>query len=467
MPLDLSRFKGQHMFVVGLGRSGLATARALATGGARVTVWDDNEERRLIAGGEGFTIMGPDGAGRADLVVPSPGIPLTHPMPHAAVSAADAARVPLIGDVELLARTQPLARIIGITGTNGKSTTTSLIGHICAGDRPKVAVGGNLGPPVVGLPPLSAPDRYVLELSSYQLDLCHALTPTVAVLLNIAPDHLDRHGGMAGYKAAKERIFRGQTAQDHAIVGVDDLESQDIFTRLKQEGHQRVIPISGVRPVEGGVYALKGMLIDATGEVPEEIMSLSGIATLPGSHNHQNAAAAYAACRAVGVSRSLIVAGINDFPGLDHRQQLIKTLQGVRFVNDSKATNPEAAEKALASYGAIYWIAGGRPKSGADYKVLEPLLGRVKHTYLIGEATAPLAPWLLRNDVRYTRAGGLVNATQQAFDAARAALKAGEVTDPVVLLSPACASFDQFANFEARGEAFVHAVSSVGLEVAL
>jgi UDP-N-acetylmuramoylalanine--D-glutamate ligase len=467
MPLDLSRLKGQHVFVVGLGRSGLATARALTTDGARVTAWDDNEERRLIASGEGFTIMSPSDAGRADLVLPSPGIPLSHPVPHAAVTAADAAQVPVIGDVELLARVQPLARIIGITGTNGKSTTTSLIGHICASDRPQVAVGGNLGPPVVELPPLSAPDRYVLELSSYQLDLCHTLTATVAVLLNIAPDHLGRHGGMVGYKAAKERIFRGQTAHDHAIVGVDDLESQDIFTRLKQEGHQRVIPISGARPVEGGVYARQGKLIDATGEVPEEIMSLSGIATLPGTHNHQNAAAAYAACRAVGVSRTLIVAGIKDFPGLDHRQQLIKTLRGVRFVNDSKATNPEAAEKALASYGAIYWIAGGQSKSGVNYKALEPLLGRVKHAYLIGEATARLAPWLLRNDVRYTRAGDLTSATQQAFDVALAALEAGEVTDPVVLLSPACASFDQFANFEARGQAFVNAVSNIGREVAL
>jgi UDP-N-acetylmuramoylalanine--D-glutamate ligase len=377
----------------------------------------------------------------------SPGIPHSFPAPHPAVLRAGAAGAEIIGDIELLGRSQPTARYVGITGTNGKSTTTALIGHILAASGRRVEVGGNLGTAALSLAPLGEDGAYVLELSSFQLELVTTLAFDVAVLLNVTPDHLDRHGGMAGYIAAKRRIFVGQRAGATAIIGLDDPVCLEFAAALRKTP-ARVVPISVTRPASGGVYVDAGWLTDATGPRELRVLDLAAAERLPGSHNWQNAAAAYAAARAVGVEPEAAAAAIRSFAGLAHRQELVATLDGVRFINDSKATNADAAEKALACYQAIYWIAGGLPKAGG-ITPLAPYFERLRHAYLIGAATEEFAA-TLGNAVPFTRCGGL----SSAVGAAAAQAHADGVPGAVVLLSPACASYDQFASFEARGDAF-------------
>jgi UDP-N-acetylmuramoylalanine--D-glutamate ligase len=441
-------FAGRRVGVLGLARSGRAAVRSLAAGGAEVLAWDDNPAARDAVVGEFplSDLAGIDWRGVAALVL-SPGIPHSFPEPHPAVAQARDAGVDIIGDIELLGRAQPDAVYIGITGTNGKSTTTALIGHILATAGRRVQVGGNLGTAALTLAPLGADGAYVLECSSFQLELIASLAFRVAVLLNITPDHLDRHGDMEGYIAAKRRIFAGQGASGTAIVGIDDPICRGIAEELRARP-ARVLPISIVDAAPGGISAQSGWLVDATGPRAVRVLKLAEAERLPGSHNWQNAAAAYAAARAIGIAGEVAAAAIRSFPGLAHRQELVATLDGVRYINDSKATNADATEKALACYEAIYWIAGGLPKAGG-ISSLTGYFDRVKHAYLIGAAAEEFAA-TLSDSVPYTHSGDLATALRQASEAARR----DGVPGAVVLLSPACASYDQFPNFEVRGDTF-------------
>jgi UDP-N-acetylmuramoylalanine--D-glutamate ligase len=441
---------GRPAFVFGLARSGLTAARALQASGCEVWGWDDEEVRRHDAARAGVALVDPSTADwrKPWALVLSPGVPLTHPKPHPVVERAKAADCPIIGDIELLVRAQPDARYIGVTGTNGKSTTTALIGHILASAGRRVEVGGNLGPPALTLAPLSRGGTYVLELSSYQLELTESLACNVAVLLNITPDHIDRHGDMDSYIAAKLHIFRHQSGRDTAVIGIDDPYTNVVFSEITAVQRQAAIPVSARETVPGGVYFNNGRLIDDIEDREVPIMEMASAPTLPGRHNWQNAAAAYAACRTLGLAGSVIAAGIRSYPGLPHRQELVATIEGVRFVNDSKATNADAAGKALACYDPIYWIVGGRPKEGG-LAGLESFNPRIAHAFLIGEASEAFER-SLSPAVPTHRCGTLARAVSAAFARAREEARSGAV----VLLSPACASFDQFANFEERGEVF-------------
>jgi len=455
--IDLSPYRGQTIAVMGLGKSGLATARALKHSGADVIAWDDQAVRREAAAKEGIRI--------ADLVkeawegiaflVLSPGIPHSFPAPHPVAKRARDAGCPILGDIELLARASSKARYVGITGTNGKSTTTSLIGHILTQTGRHAAVGGNLGTPALEFEPMSEDGFYVIEMSSYQLELTSPIPFDVAILLNISPDHLDRHGGMPGYIAAKKRIFDDQRTGQFAVIGMDDETCRSIFDMLCAARRQRVLPISGDHRVPGGVYAVDRFLYDDTEGKNAPIISLDEIRTLPGTHNAQNASAAYAATRMAGLLPNEIRDAMRSFPGLAHRQELAAEIDGVLYINDSKATNAEAAARALSSYENIYWIAGGLAKEGG-LAAAKPLLGRVRHVFLIGEAAEQFKSEL-SGLVATTISGTLENALAAAHEKAQRDRRPGTV----VLLSPACASFDQFANFEERGRVFCRLVSAL------
>ena len=442
-------FAGRPVLVLGLARSGLAAARALAAGGADVVVWDDRPDNREAATKAGLAVADPahEDWSRLAALVMSPGVPLTHPAPHPAVLAARAAGVPVTGDIALLRRARPDARICAITGTNGKSTTTALIGHILKQAGVPVAVGGNLGIAALDLAPLDPGGVYVLELSSFQLDLVDDCPFEVAILLNVAPDHLDRHGTMAGYIAAKLRIFAGQRPGDTAIVGIDDAVAAAIAEQPRQAALVRIS--GGDRAAD--VRVAGGQLTDAQGPV----VDLDLAPTLPGSHNAQNAAAAFAACRALGVGRDAIAAALPRYPGLPHRQELVAVIDGVAYVNDSKATNADAAACALGCYDAVYWIAGGVPKEGGIAS-LAPYFPRVAHAFLIGQA-APEFARTLAGRVPHTMAGDLPQALRLAQERAAAERRSGAT----VLLSPASASFDQFRDFEDRGDRFRALVTSL------
>ncbi len=459
--IDLGTLAGSTVAVLGLGRSGLATARALAAAGVQPVVWDDAAPARALAEREGLVVADParNGFGGAAMLVLSPGIRRGHPQPHPVVARALAEGLAIVSDIDLLARAQPAAGYLGITGTNGKSTTTALIGHILASAGVPVAVGGNLGTPALALDPIGAGGWYVIELSSYQLETVSRPQWRIGVLLNITPDHLDRYATMDDYVAAKLNLFRAPPAGAVAVIGVDDSRSRAIWRDLAEGGGQsRVLAISAQGRVPGGVSAAGGVLIDDLDGGAGLILDLRDLPHLPGAHNWQNAAAAYAAARAAGLPPRAIVAGITSFPGLRHRQELVAEIDGIRFVNDSKATNADAAAKALACYQPIYWIAGGRPKTDG----IDPLAGRlgpVAQAFLIGEA-APRFRATIGDALPVTMSGMLDRAVEDAFAAARRDGRAGAV----VLLSPACASFDQFDNFEARGDAFVAAVRRLQAE---
>ncbi|MBL8698711.1 MAG: UDP-N-acetylmuramoyl-L-alanine--D-glutamate ligase [Alphaproteobacteria bacterium] len=462
--IDVFAFNGLPVAVLGLGKSGRVAAEALVAAGAEVRAWDDSEAARQAAAARGIPIVDllkTDWREITTLVI-SPGIPHTHPAPHPVAALARQHNAELIGDIELLARSIREPSWIGITGTNGKSTTTALVGHILQTAGRAVQVGGNIGTPALSLEPLGPEGIYVLEMSSYQLEITSSITFDVAVLLNVTPDHLDRHGGMDGYVAAKRRIFNRQTSPRVAVVGVDDAITAGICSALQQAGDQVVVPISAEKRLTRGVFVLDGHLVDATGAAAREIADLRPIATLPGRHNWQNAAAAYAVCRAVGVPENAIVAGLSSYPGLAHRQERVATLRGVAYVNDSKATNADAASKALGCYDSIWWIAGGLAKEGG-IDSLGPFFPRIRKAYLIGKAAGDFAVTLAAAGVPYEPCGTLDDAVAAA---ARDADAAGtSARERIVLLSPACASFDQFANFEARGNRFrelVHALEQEG-----
>ena len=462
--IDVRSLSGLPVAVFGLGRSGLATAVALKESGARVWAWDDdaNTRERAAALGVPLVDLGTCDWNEPVALVFSPGIPLHYPTPHPVAKRAQAAGVEILCDIELLARSQSQATLLGITGTNGKSTTTALIGHILEAAGSQVEVGGNLGVPALELGPLGKGGTYVLEMSSYQLDLLTSAVFDIAVMLNISPDHLDRHGGMAGYIAAKKAIFRGQTKSQTAIIGVDDEHGRAMYDELVARDLQNVIPISGYQAISGGVYVSDGILYDATGDGPAIVVAdLTGISSLPGKHNAQNAAAAYVAARAAGVAADAIVRGLISFPGLAHRQELVTVIDGISYVNDSKATNVDAAARALVCYGDIYWIAGGRAKDGG-FSEMSDHLANVRQAFLIGEAANDMAK-ALDGHVAWTISTTLPGAVADAREAALQDKSENKHQGGVVLLSPACASFDQFKNFEARGDAFRDAVAALSV----
>ena len=448
--IDLSAYKDKTIAVMGLGRSGLPTARALVAAEAQVCAWDDSESARNDAAKVGVPIVDLSNQNwlKTDSLILSPGIPHTYPKANPVVAAAKAANCRIIGDVELLVKSNQSATIIAITGTNGKSTTTALIGHILKVANREVIVGGNLGTPVLEFPALSPDGFYVLELSSYQLELTPSLDATVAVLLNISADHLDRHGGINGYITAKRLIFKNQKPDSAAILGIDEPESAKIFQEIAANKNQRSLPISGYQSVKNGVYVIDQILYDNRNGLKQPIVSLESIQTLPGDHNAQNAAAAAAACFVVGINTTEIANGIKTFPGLAHRQQLATIIDGIRYINDSKATNTDAASHALASYKIIYWIAGGLAKEGG-LGALSGYFQHIRHAFLIGEAEEAFAKEL-EGQLPLSRCGTL----DQAIDHAHQLAQQEQCADAVVLLSPACASWDQFPSFEVRGAEF-------------
>lgn len=450
--ITLAAYRGRAAGVFGLGIAGEAAVAALLSGGADVYAWDDGEKgraalREKFPAAKLLPLSEWPWEQLAAMVL-SPGVPYTHPAPHEAVKRAQAAGVEIVGDVELLYRACPEALYIGITGTNGKSTTTSLVSHILTQAGRNVQVGGNLGVPALALQPLGKDGIYVLEMSSYQLDLLRSVRFNVAALLNLTPDHLDRHGDMEGYLRAKLHIFERQRQGDVAVVAVDDEYTQGMRREALGIG-VRLVEVSAHHSLEKGVHVEEGVIHDNFFPLPDAfcLMPIRDITTLPGRHNWQNAAVAYAIARACGLTPAQILAGMQSFPGLAHRMEMIRTLSGVRYINDSKATNADATANALAPYDAIYWILGGKPKAGGIGS-LSDYFPKIRHAFLIGEASEEFSRTL--GSVPHTQCGTL----DKAVAAAAALAEIEGISGAVVLLSPACASFDQFRNFEERGDCF-------------
>lgn len=450
--IPVSLFKDRDVAVFGLGLSGIATARSLTEGGARVLAWDDTPASRAKAEAQGIVLsdLGKANWNRIAALVLAPGVPLTHPEPHWTVTKAREAGVEVIGDTELFFRERERQaqkpKVVVITGTNGKSTTTALTAHLLETAGRDVALGGNIGRAVLDLADFAPRRIYVLELSTFQIDLTPSLAPDAAALLNITPDHLDRHGTFENYAAIKARVFDGLPPEGTAVIGVDDEISRKIADGLGKRVALKRIAVG--RPVETGVWVEDGVLIEIEAGIETGRVSLEGIGSLRGAHNWQNAATAYALARTQGLDVPTIARGLTSFAGLAHRMEQVGRIGRVLFVNDSKATNADAAGKALASFTDIYWIAGGRPKAGG-LAGLEPYFARIARVYLIGEAAGEFGEQLGRA-VEHVQCGTLDRAIEQAA----ADASGSKAREPVVLLSPACASYDQFANFEARGRSF-------------
>ena len=461
-------FAGRKVALFGLGGSGLATARALKAGGAEVDAWDDNAASLEKAAAEGIAVVdlaSADWSGFSAFVL-SPGVPLTHPEPHWSVGKAKAAGVPIIGDVELFflerAKVAPGSRSVCITGTNGKSTTTALIAHVLKEAGRDVQMGGNIGTAVLALEPPAESRIHVIECSSYQIDLAPSLRPTVGIQMNLTPDHLDRHGSLENYAAIKERLV---AAADIAVVGVDDVPSKQM-ARRRAAGGRPLVRISGEQPLDEGVFAgvtanqgrLDTRIVAVKDGRPRVVANLAGIGSLRGSHNAQNAAAAFAACSALGLTDDEIAAGFKTYPGLAHRMEELGRIGRVVFINDSKATNADSTEKALTSFNGIFWILGGKAKEGG-IESLRRYFPNIAHAYLIGAASDLFAATFDDDGrVAYERC---VTLDRAVADAARDALAAPGEGEIAVLLSPACASFDQFPNFEVRGDAFRKLVAAL------
>ena len=451
--IPITTFAGKTVAVFGLGGSGLASCQALAAGGANVIACDDDAKRMARAQAAGCTaadLRQADWSAIAALVL-APGVPLTHPAPHWSVGLARAAAVPVIGDIELFCRERrrhaPKAPFVAITGTNGKSTTTALTAHLLACGGQTVQLGGNIGTAILSLAPPQTGQVHVIEVSSYQIDLAPSLDPSVGVLINVSEDHLDRHGTLAHYAAVKERLVAGVQEGGTAIVGVDDNLCAAVADRLDRGG-KNVVRVSVRRPLADGIYVEAEQVMRVSGAAARAVAGLGQIGSLRGAHNAQNAACASGAALALGVTPAVIQQGLRTFPGLAHRMEEIGRKGRVLFVNDSKATNADSAAQALACFTDIFWIAGGKAKTGG-LSSLTGFFPRMRKAYLIGEAAAGFAAEL-EGRVPHVVAGTLERAVELAARDAEAA----DVKEPVVLLSPACASFDQFQNFEARGDAF-------------
>ena len=451
-------YRGKRVAVFGLARSGTACIEALRLGGAEVHAWDDSAPSTEKAKDAGLPVTNLHGLDfdKLDALVLSPGVPLTHPEPHWTVLKARHAGIPIIGDTEIFANEAKLAgaRIVAVTGTNGKSTTTALCGHVLRAAGLDVDVGGNIGTAVFLLRQPVAGRIYVLELSSFQIDLMPNLKPDVGILSNITPDHLDRHGTMENYAAVKARMFALQGDGDTAICSVDDGWSASIADKVRKTDAD-VRKVSVMQGLPDGITAFDGILRDRRDGLSIAEIDLRSMPALKGKHNWQNASLAYGAAVALDVEANTIAAGMMSFPGLAHRMQEVGRIGNVSFVNDSKATNADAAEKALSSFENIYWIVGGIEKSGG-IEPLRPLFGRVARAYLIGQSSDRFGK-TLEGSVATETCGTL----DKAVESALAAAKASRAPNPVVLLSPACASFDQYPNFEIRGDAFVKAVASL------
>ncbi|NNM70838.1 UDP-N-acetylmuramoyl-L-alanine--D-glutamate ligase [Enterovirga aerilata] len=453
---------GRKLALFGLGRSGIATALALKAGGADVLAFDDNPKSIDKAHAAGLTTSDLREADWSDFaaLVLAPGVPLTHPEPHWTVGLAREAGIEIIGDIELFCRERnavaPGAPFVAITGTNGKSTTTALVTHVLRSAGYDVQMGGNIGMAILSLEPPARDRVHVIEMSSFQIDLTPSLRPSVGVLLNITPDHLDRHGTMENYAAIKERLVAGAEV---AIVGIDDGPSRAIAERLAQAGRTVLTLSRDMLPGDG--YHFEGTRIFATsGTSTRRVADLKGIGSLRGAHNAQNAAAAVAVAEALGLDPEEIEAGLASFPGLHHRMEEVARLGQALFVNDSKATNADSTEKALLSFDHVFWILGGKPKDGG-IEILRPYFDRIEKAYLIGAASEDFAR-TLDGAVPVERCGTLdVAVAAAAADAARS-----DVDEPVILLSPACASYDQYPNFEVRGEHFRELVRALpGVEM--
>jgi UDP-N-acetylmuramoylalanine--D-glutamate ligase len=451
--IPVTTFAGKKVAVFGLGGSGLASASALLAGGADVVACDDNAASVAKASAAGIPTADLRQADwrRIAALVLAPGVPLTHPAPHWTAKLAHVAGVEVIGDVELFCRERrhraPAAPFVAITGTNGKSTTTALIAHLAAAAGMDAQLGGNIGTAILSLAPPAQARVHVIECSSYQIDLAPSLDPSIGILINLTEDHLDRHGTMEHYAAVKERLVAGVQMQGTAIVGVDDDWCRAIGDRLEQSG-RRVVRISVRQKLTDGIF-VEGQRIlrgSAAGAVP--IAELGGIGSLRGLHNAQNAACAAAAALALGLDPAAIQKGLRSFPGLAHRMEEVGRRGRVLFVNDSKATNADSTAQALACFGDIYWIAGGKPKTGG-IESLRKFFPRIRNAYLIGEAADDFAA-TLGSAVPHEITGTL----DKALAAAAHDAEASATGEPVVLLSPACASFDQYRNFEVRGDAF-------------
>lgn len=448
--------KNKKIGVFGLGLSGMATAEALLRSGAHVYTWDENKTAREKTLSTEYRAEHPKQWPWQEMafVVISPGVPLTHPKPHAIVRKARAENIPVIGDVELFARAinsipaPERPHVIAITGSNGKSTTTALIGHILRHAGEDVCVGGNIGDPVLSLDAPSAGMTYVLELSSFQLDLTYSLHANAAIFLNLSPDHIERHGTVAGYIAAKTRIFFNQESDDLAVIDVDNPAMEGVVAELKSGHKARFAPISVKSTLSEGAFVRGGKLFHNLQGKTLRAGDISDAPALRGDHNMQNAAAALAACVDRGVSSVIAVKAMHSFEALPHRLETVAKIGKVSLVNDSKATNASAAARALSAYDNIYWIAGGKPKDGGVAE-LTGLMDRVRRVYLIGEAAAQFSEQL-RESVNCIVCDGLEDAVSKA----NADAQASDWDNAVVLLSPACASYDQFDNFEQRGEAF-------------
>jgi UDP-N-acetylmuramoylalanine--D-glutamate ligase len=451
--IPVTAFAGKKVAVFGLGGSGLVSASALLAGGADVVASDDDAQSVAKANAAGIPtadLRDVDWSRIAALVL-APGVPLTHPAPHWIVELAHKAGVAVIGDIELFCRERaklaPGAPFVAITGTNGKSTTTALIAHLVASAGLDAQLGGNIGTAILSLQPPQAGRVHVIECSSYQIDLAPSLDPSVGILINLSEDHLDRHGSMEHYAEVKERLVAGVPSNGTAVVGVDDDWCRAIADRLAQVG-KRVVRISVHRELSDGIYVANGRIMRATPAGVTPIAELGGIGSLRGQHNAQNAACAAAAALALGLEPPAIQAGLRSFPGLAHRMEELGRRGAVLYVNDSKATNADSAAQALACFSDIFWIAGGKPKTGG----IEPLRGffpRIRKAYLIGEAAEEFAATLspgVPHEIDGTLDKALAAATRDA--------EASAAAEPVVLLSPACASFDQYRNFEVRGDAF-------------
>ena len=481
--IPITGFKDQKIAVFGLGKSGLAAAKALQLGGARITAWDDGEAGRQAARDQDIPVhdLQPIDWSDFSALVLAPGVPLTHPKPHWTVLRAKAAGVEVIGDTELFFRQKQVlnssARIIAITGTNGKSTTTALAAHLLKSGGFDVAMGGNIGKPVLELAPFHDDRIYVLEFSSFQIDLTPSLAPDVAVLLNISPDHIDRHGSLQNYARVKGRIFAKVKAGGLSVIGMDDALSASLAANL--QGPYEKVPISNTQWLEKGISAQDGKLYHIRdGDVTASV-DLRACPGLRGRHNWQNAAAAFAIGQHFGMTPQAIESGFATFPGLAHRMEPVGRLGPILFINDSKATNAESAGHALSAFDNIYWIAGGRAKTGG-IEELVPYFSHIRRAYLIGEAandfaavlTQPPAPHppagqdagpsgtavkTMPEPVACEQSGTLEMAVAAALrDARQEADKAA-----VILLSPACASFDQYQNFEQRGEHFKQLVAAI------
>jgi UDP-N-acetylmuramoylalanine--D-glutamate ligase len=463
--IPVATFAGRKVAVFGLGGSGLVSAQALIAGGADVVAFDDNAVSLNKAEAAGIPVgdlRALDWSNLAALLL-APGVPLTHPQPHWSVELAHKAAIPVIGDIELFCRERrrlaAAAPFVAITGTNGKSTTTALAAHLAASAGMDAQLGGNIGTAILSLEPPQVSDItptrvHVIECSSYQIDLAPSLDPSIGILINLSEDHLDRHGTMTHYADVKARLVTGVPEGGTAIIGVDDEWCRAIADRLAHSG-KHVVRISVRGALADGIYAEGSHIVRAIAGKATHIADLTGIGSLRGLHNAQNAACASAAALVLGLSAEAIQAGLRSFPGLAHRMEEVGREGKVLFVNDSKATNADSAAQALVCFGDIFWIAGGKPKTGG-IESLRGFFPRIRKAYLIGEAADEFAA-TLGDDVRHEITGTLDKAvTLAARDAALS-----KTQQPVVLLSPACASFDQYRNFEVRGDAFRELVQAL------